>query len=113
MDKTENFPTDWNAWRMMWDDWKAENKTHLCRTSFKFGGKNLLADEVLGIWRVGDRTVELSEVTFPDCSGHTRDTLRYIGITYGTGAGTEAGPLVRTFAELEEALKIAKTPSTR
>lgn len=77
-------------------------------------GKNFIADEVLGTWSVNGRNVELSEVTFPNLSERDENgrlkqfQVRYIGITFGTGGGSDApdSPLVSTFAELERELGI-------
>jgi hypothetical protein len=98
MDKNEPFPLDWNHWRALWNDWKSEHAAGLRRTSYRFHGKNFMADEILGTWAINGRNVELSEVTFID--------TRSVGITFGTAAGTDVpdNPIVYTFAELEKEL---------
>lgn len=106
-DKTEPFPLEWNAWREQWAAWLAEQREAgtLRPTSFRFPGKNFLADEVLGTWSVNGRNVELSEVTFPALGERPRRDVRYVGVTYGTGADAD-GAVVPTFAELERELGI-------
>lgn len=61
------------------------------------------ADEILGVWEVNGRTVELSEVTMPNLTSRNGDRVRYIGVTFGTGAESE-GALVANFAQLEKLL---------
>lgn len=69
--------------------------------------RNLLADEVLGVWGINGRAVELSEVTFPVLGERPRRTERLIGITFGGSGGDERRTdIVRTFGELERALGI-------
>jgi hypothetical protein len=109
IDRSAQFPTAWDEWRPKWDEWLAvqlEAGTFK-RCSFKFPPANFLADEILGVWSVDGRNVELSEVTFPDLEpGRHGQTRRYIGITFGTGAGTQSGGIASTFDELERALSI-------
>lgn len=106
------FPLDWDQWRTQWDAWKQDHADRLGRSTFRFPDKNFLADEILGVWSVNGRNVELSEVTFPNLTerdehGHLiRRQVRFIGITFGTGAGcdTPDQPVVRSFAQLEHEL---------
>jgi hypothetical protein len=97
-DSGETFPLDWNEWRTQWAAWKADHAEHLGRSSYRFGRKNFMADEVLGVWSINGRPVELSEVTF--------GANRYVGITFGSASGSDRpdAPLVSTFAELEHEL---------
>jgi hypothetical protein len=110
IDRTAPFPMDWNAWRVLWGAWLAEQEANgtLTRSSFRFPGKNFLADEILGVWRVEGRTAELSETTFPSLEPGSRGAHhRFVGVTFGTGAGMEAGGVAGTFEELERALGIS------
>ena len=105
MSETE-FPVDWNEWNKEWQRWKRAHRADLRATRERFEGKNLLADDVLGTWDINGRTVELSEVTFPDFG--SRDSsrrFRAVGITYGTGVDG-AGTVVHSWRELERALGI-------
>jgi hypothetical protein len=114
INRTEPFPVDWNAWRELWKAWVDEQTTPVRGaqghpavfqpTSWRFPGKNFLADEVLGTWSVNGRNVELSEVTFPALGERPRRDERLVGVTFGTGAGSDEGAVCRTFAELEEML---------
>lgn len=122
----EMFPLDWNEWREMWADWRADmiDRGRLARSSYRFPPKNFLADEVLGTWRVdgpnGGQNVELSEVTFP-ALGRDGQASRYVGVTYGTGAGTctpadygrEGNSLCASFAQLERELFGEEIPRGR
>lgn len=104
------FPIDWNVWRDVWNSWLQEqlDSGTFTRSSYKFPPANFLADEVLGVWRVNGRTVELSEVTFPDLAGPRRPhgRARFVGITYGQASGNVSGGVVSTFRELERELGI-------
>jgi hypothetical protein len=120
----EPFPTDWREWHTLWQQWESSQNI-LRPTSYKFpGGKNFLADEVLGVWalKLPDgtaRNVELSEVTFPNLSERDeagrliRKTVRGVGITYADASGryvpSDLGPernnVVNTFADLEAELR--------
>lgn len=106
---TERFPLDYYEWRKQWDDWRQQHAADLKPTSKRFEGKNFLADDVLGTWRINGRTVELSEVVFPNLSERDengqliREDYRRIGITYGIGVDG-AGAVVGSFAELEQEL---------
>jgi hypothetical protein len=110
MTETTRFPADWTEWRAEWKEWLArqERSQTFTLSTWRFPDKNFLADEVLGVWRVNDRTVELSEVTFPDLSQppYRAETRRYVGITYGQASGIEDGGLASSFEELERALGI-------
>lgn len=107
VDRDAQFPTDWNEWWKVWTAWKRHHD--LLPTSYRFPGKNLLADEVLGTFSINGRNVELSEVTFPNLSerdenGRLRDhRVRMVGITFGIGVD-QAGAVATTFAELEREL---------
>lgn len=104
--RTDPFPIDWNEWRTQWDAWRETHRDEMTSTSWNFGPKNFLADEIIGKWTINNRPVELSEVTMPDFSkGYGADRVRYIGITFGQGSGNETA-IVATFAELETALGI-------
>lgn len=108
------FPLDWDEWRKEWNAWKSDHADDLRPTSFRFPGKNFLADEILGTWSINGRNVELSEVRFPNLSERDeRGSLKHfdvrgIGITFGTAAGSDApdNPVVHSFAELEHELGI-------
>lgn len=97
------FPVDWNEWRALWSDWRDEHAAELRPSKHQFPHqKNLMADEILGVWRINGRNVELSEVVFT-----IGETHRYIGLTFSTGAGGETG-LAASFGELEELLGISE-----
>ena len=102
----EPFPVDWNEWRKVWSAWRADFAETMGRTSFRFPGKNMLADEILGTWSINGRNVELSELTMPDFGVRPERRLRFVGITFGTGAGSDEpdNPVVATFHELEKEL---------
>lgn len=108
MDTTTELPMDWNQWRAMWDEWREgfETRAGVRRgvAGNPFPGKNMLADEILGTWTLGEpgtdgtrlRPVELSEATFMG--------RRIIGVTVD-GVGTAGqGTTVSTFAELDNVL---------
>lgn len=108
MTKSEEstFPTDWNAWRVLWQEWKESHAGDMRRPKVRAAGKNFLAGDVLGTWEIGGRTVELSEVTFPDLSSRG-ETVRYVGVSYvRADRSIDGGELVRSFAELERELGI-------
>jgi hypothetical protein len=94
------FPLDWHEWRRQWHQWRSENAERLQPTGYKFPSeRNFMADEVLGVFHVNGRNVELSEVRFLD--------RRSVGVTYGEGSGTyvpESGGLFDNFADLEAEL---------
>lgn len=103
------FPLDWDQWRRDWAKWEtASGLRKAPRNPWARKGKNFLADSVLGVYRTrSGRTVELSEVTFPNLSERDAATgrllsfeTRYIGLTFEDG---ETG-LVRSFTELVDAL---------
>lgn len=97
-----DFPIDWTEWRAEWNRWSAAYGLKITRSQFP--PKNLLADKVIGVYRIGGHDAELSEVTFPGF-GSGQDPNRYIGITWLADDGsTVNGGLVETFDELEEAL---------
>lgn len=102
----EPFPLDWNEWRGQWEAWRSARASDLKPTSFRFPGKNFMADAILGTWAINDRNVELSELTFPDLSKPpmSGEQVRLVGVTFGTGAMSDGGAVVATFAELEEVL---------
>ena len=108
MDRTTELPMDWNEWRVMWEEWREEFET---RAGVRrgvigdpFPGKNMLADEILGTWTLGEpgtggtrlRPVELSEATFMG--------RRIIGVTVDGVGGKGEGTTVSTFAELDNVL---------
>lgn len=106
------FSIDWDEWQNEWRGWKSAHAADLKPTRERFRGKNFLADDILGTWSVNGRTVELSEVVFPNLSerdenGRLKDyNVRAIGITYGIGA-EGSGDVVHSFEELEDALGIS------
>jgi hypothetical protein len=99
-------PMDYHDWRKEWNEWKAANANYLkdVRRS-PFQGKNFLADQILGVWSVNGRIVELSEVVFPnfverDANGHLMHyDVRRIGLTFEDDTA-----VVDSFSELEEVL---------
>lgn len=100
----QQFPIDWTEWDKAWHAW---TQAHAMRRSHaRFPGKNFLADEVLGVYSMNGRAVELSAVTFPDLgSGSMERKRRYVGITWlGDDGSTINGGLASTFADLDELL---------
>lgn len=97
---------DWENWRSDWLAWRDKHAAHLELVPKAIPGKNFLADEILGTYRLpSGRTVELSEVTFPNlverdaATGRLLDyTVRAIGLTW---VDDRSGMVVRSFAELE------------
>lgn len=63
--KTDTLPLNWDEWRKEWADFLAGNPG-LVATRKHFRGKNFLADEILGTFKFGGDTIELSEITFPN-----------------------------------------------
>lgn len=105
IDEREPFPLNYDEWKVLWRQWLADRKAEgtFRPSSWRFPQeKNLLADEVLGVWSINDRNVELSAVTFTLGPDHDR----YIGVTFGTGAGTDSGGIAETFSELRAILGI-------
>lgn len=111
MDKEDSFPLDWNEWSYQFAVWITEQTESgkLKRSSYKFPGKNFMADEILGVWEItlpdsSSRVVELSETTFMEFRG--------VGITYAAGderylpsdLGDDRSNVCHTFAELEAEL---------
>lgn len=103
---TKPFPLDWDQWRDQWMQWRGDHPEIARARKNPFRGKNFLADDVLGVYRINGRTVELSEVTFPNLSDRDdngnliRGNFRYIGATFEDGATD----LARSFADLERIL---------
>jgi len=108
-----SFPLDYDQWRREWVAWCArQERTGTFRgiRNSPFTGRNFLADEVLGVWTVCGRAVELSSVVFPNLEERDAATgklidkrIRRIGITFGD----ETEPrVVGSFSELEDALGI-------
>lgn len=107
------FPIDWDEWHDEWTEWSQVHSADLRPTTQRIVGKNFLADEILGIWEINGRVVELSEVTFPNLEERDAATgvllrfeVRHVGITFKKGDETESGGVVRSFDELEEALGV-------
>ena len=106
MNRTDPLPTDWNLWRSVWAEWLTDKRStgQVRPTSWRFPGRNFLADEVLGTFSINGRNVELSEVTFPSLGERPARTIRYVGVTFGTGAEVDGGAVVSTLAELDKVL---------
>lgn len=104
----DGFPLDWDEWRSQWIDWLAAHR-ELLPTRQQIPGKNFLADEILGTYRLpSGRMVELSEITFPNLQERDAETgvllhyeVRAIGLTW---VDDRSGTVVHSFPELEEAL---------
>lgn len=113
MDKSEPLPIDWDKWRRVWDEYRRDlERRYGVRRGVDgdpFPGKNMLADELLGLWTVGqpggEHPVELSEVTFPAFGKRwTGERVRYIGVTID-GVGLEGrSELAATLEELDQIL---------
>lgn len=102
LDKSAPFPMDWNDWRKWWNTWVSDQGETLGRSSYRFPAPNALADYVLGVWSIGGRNVELSDVTF----NIGLESRRYVGITFGQASGNTTCDLCGTFADLERALNM-------
>lgn len=107
MNTATALPLDWDEWRTEWSDWLQRNQDAMHYVSRSpFAGKNFLADEVLGVWKVNGRTVELSEMTFPNLEDRDergmliREDRRRIGVTFAD----DETAVVGSFAALEEVL---------
>lgn len=104
------FPADWTEWQQQWSTWRSAHGLRL--STQRIRGKNFLADEVLGTFKIRPGEVaELSAVTMPnlterDANGRLIEKrCRYVGITWlGELASGINGGLVSTFSELEQAL---------
>lgn len=110
MTDKQGLPLDWDEWRKQWREWLRAHSASFKETRERFPGKNFLATEILGTWKVNGRTVELSEVTFPNLTDRDPQTgilkhydVRAVGITYGIGVDG-SGTVVHSFAELETEL---------
>jgi hypothetical protein len=102
--ETAGFPLDWNEWQREWHAWRSKHSADLKGTRDRFPGRNFLANDRLGTWKVNGRLVEMSEVTFPDFGARPRgDDIRGIGLTFGVGVNSE-GTVVHTWDELNEVL---------
>jgi hypothetical protein len=101
-------PMDWDQWQAEWREWRSAHP-ELKTVRKAIPGKNFLADEIIGTFKMPNgRTVELSEVTFPNLverdpqTGQlSNDYVRGIGLTW---VDDRAGTVVHSFAELEAAL---------
>lgn len=99
------FPVDWDEWNGEWREWMTNNRHQFTASTVKFPGKNMLADDVIGIYNVAAGVVELSEVTMPDFGARPERKLRFVGITWMVDGKTVNGGLVDSFAELAEMLE--------
>jgi hypothetical protein len=107
-----DFALGWPEWETQFNNWVAVYG--LKRSNRGIAGRNFLADEVMGLYKVGADTVELSAVTMPnlserDANGRLIDQrYRYVGITWrahtADGLPSINGGLVETWGELELAL---------
>ena len=107
---TERFPVDWTEWNKLWLAWKAEHRADLRPGKpGTFEGKNFLADDILGRWRINGEEVELSEVRMPEFGVRPRRDIRFVGITFGHDRGTpdDRGGLVETFGDLNDVLGLS------
>ena len=114
-DRTDTFPMNWDEFEAQWNAWLADRMENdeLRRTSFRIPGRNFMADEVMGTFHVigVDRThesgrhVEITTFRFPALGERPRRDVRHIGLTFSRGGDNrEAGPVVSSWAELDEAL---------
>lgn len=89
------FHSDWNAWL-----YEHGRKFQRVKNS-PFRGKNMMADEILGVYRVNDeKTVEFSRVDFLG--------TRMVGLTIWNHDGLQ--PCASSFLELEQVLGLAPKP---
>jgi hypothetical protein len=96
------FPVDWNEWQSEWTAWQNEHK--LTPSRDRKIKPNMLADEVIGWFRVMGREVELSAVTMPEFGARPERRLRFVGITWLVDDDLVNGGLVDSFAELADTL---------
>lgn len=108
IDKTP-FPRDWNQWRALWEEWLEVGQflrsevRFLQRTSYRFeGGKNFLAEEILGVFRDTHtgRLFELSESTFLEIRGIGITEMKFVDGELVIDHDGASG-VVHSFAELE------------
>lgn len=102
------FATDWDEWNGQWRQWLNGHRHRMTSVPKAIPGKNFLADDIIGTYRVGGRIVELSEVVFPNLSERDPATgrllegrVRAIGLTF---ADDRSGNVVHSFSELEQSL---------
>jgi hypothetical protein len=108
-----SLPIGWNDWQAEWSAWLAAHPG-LTPVPKAIPGKNFLADEILGTFRLPTgRTVELSEVTFPNLEERDPETgrlldyhVRGIGLTW---VDDRTGNVVHSFDELEAELAKEKS----
>lgn len=112
---TTTFPMDWDEFDNQFTAWFVGHlrSDRLRRTSFRIPGKNFMADEVMGTYHVAGpdgshesgRNVEIATFVFPALGERPHRDERCIGLTFSRGGDDrEASPVVRSFAELDEAL---------
>lgn len=109
-----SLPIDWTEWSKEWMEWKEAHSSHFSPvTPGQFpDNKNILADDILGRYKVNGQNVELSEVTFPNLEqrgthGQLLDfRVRFIGITFSVDGKCKSGGVVSSFDELETVLGI-------
>ena len=108
-DKNAPFPMDWDEWVRAWAQWKYAHRTRMEDVPKAIPGKNFLADEIIGTYKIDGRIVELSGVTFPNLSERDPKTgrlldhyNRFVGVTFKGHDGEQ--PLAANFKQLEEAL---------
>lgn len=104
------FPIDYVEWKREWTQWRNKHANQLMNTRHYFAGRNLLADEVLGTWRIRGVYVELSAVTMPNFGKRNADNVRYVGISRGNVIGdrlvmdTDLSGVVASWEELDKEL---------
>ncbi len=110
------FTLDWDAWQAQYAAWYRRHGRELVPVAKAIPGKNFLADEILGTYRLpSGRIAELSEITFPNLTERDPATGRLldghhrsIGITF---ADDRSGKVVASFEELEHELGLEVTTS--
>lgn len=106
-----DLPLDWNEWRAQWEAWQDRLGPQMPWSERGKGfptERNVLADEILGYWRINGRDVELSEVRF-NMGALPERGVRGIGITFAVGQGDAV--IAWSFSELEQLLGLSTTQS--
>ena len=110
MSADEEFPMDYDHWKVLWREWWARNSGQLVQMRHTdpnpFRGKNMLADEILVYLVHEGEPLELSVGRMPAFGERPRRDLRFIGIS---PADAVEQPVVFSFADLERQLGLVRS----